>query len=61
MSKRVIRSVTAKYQKVQKGLQDGRKEGQLSVYVELIRDELITLPEAARRLNMSEEELSNYL
>lgn len=90
MSRKVIRSVTAKYQKVQKGigdvmggevleyeaktilrqgiqqgmqkgLHDGRIEGQISAYVELIRDGVITLSEAAKRLQMSEEDLKNYL
>lgn len=82
MLKRVVRSVTAKYQRVRErigdvmggrvleyeaktilrqGRQEGRQEGQLSVYVELVRDGLITLSEAARRMKMSEEELSNYL
>ncbi len=90
MSKRVIRSVAAKYREVQKrigdvmggsvleyeaktilrqgiqqgleqGLVNGRKEGQLSAYIELIKDGVITLSEAARRMDMSEEELSNYL
>ena len=86
MSKRVIRSVTVKFQKVQEGIgdvmggsvleyeaktilrqgiqqgrQEGRQEGQLLAYVELMKDGVITLSEAARRMGMSEEELSNYL
>ena len=48
-------------QGIQQGRQEGRQEGQLFTYVELIRDGLITLSEAARRLKISEEELRNYL
>ena len=48
-------------QGLEQGLVNGRKEGQLSAYIELIKDGVITLSEAARRMDMSEEELSNYL
>lgn len=40
----------------EKGMQE-RIEGKLEAYLELVRDKVISLEEAASRLNVSEEEL----
>lgn len=42
-------------------LQKGRLEGKLEGYIDLIKDGLLSIQEAARRLNMKEEELKKYL
>jgi predicted transposase YdaD len=36
------------------GLQEGRKEGQLGTLIDLVRDNLITISEAAKRADMTE-------
>lgn len=39
----------------------GMREGKIEGYVEMVRDGLLSLPEAAARLGMDEEELKKYL
>jgi flagellar biosynthesis/type III secretory pathway protein FliH len=39
---------------LQEGLQEGRKEGQLGTLIDLVRDNLITISEAAKRAEMTE-------
>jgi hypothetical protein len=39
---------------LQEGLQEGRKEGQLGTLIDLVRDNLITVSEAAKRADMTE-------
>jgi hypothetical protein len=43
------------------GIRQGREEGRLETVLELCRDGIINISEAARRLNMNEEELKKYL
>ncbi len=49
----------------QAGIQEGKKvglqEGRLKSYIELVKDGLLPIEEAAKRLNMKEEELKKYL
>lgn len=50
---------------LQRGIQEGKKvglqEGRLKSYIELVKDGLLPIEEAAKRLNMKEEELKKYL
>jgi hypothetical protein len=46
---------------LRKGLSEGRIEGRRDTLVELVRDGLLSISEAAKRLNMNEEELRKYL
>jgi predicted transposase YdaD len=46
---------------LQVGLQRGKQEGTISAYIGLIRDGLLSLAEAAVRLEMSEEELKKHI
>lgn len=43
------------------GLSQGRQEGELNMCIQLIRDGLLKIEDAARKLNMGEEELKRYL
>ena len=43
------------------GMEDGRAEGILSSLVSLTKDGLISINEAAKRANMSEEDFEKYL
>lgn len=45
---------------IEKGIEKGIEQGKLRTYIDLVNDGLIPLKEAARRLNMSEKELSSY-
>jgi hypothetical protein len=44
-----------------KGMEEGRTEGILSSLVSLTKDGLISINEAAKRANMSEEDFKKYL
>ena len=46
---------------LQRGIQEGLQEGRIRSYVELVKDGLLPIEEAAKRLNMKEEELKKYL
>ena len=46
---------------LQRGIREGKIEGKIEGYVELVRDGLLTVEEAAKRLGMKEEELKKYL
>ena len=50
---------------LQRGIREGRlegiREGKIEGYAEIIRDGLLTVEEAAKRLGMKEEELKKYL
>lgn len=46
---------------LQKGKLEGRLEGKLEVYIDLIKEGLLSIQGVARRLNMKEEELKKYL
>lgn len=46
---------------IQEGRREGKIEGRLEGYIDLIKDGLLNVSEAARRLNMKEEELKKYL
>lgn len=43
------------------GLSQGRQEGELNMCIRLIQDGLLKVEDAARKLNMREEELKRYL
>ncbi len=43
------------------GKRSGFAEGEIKAYIDLIRDGIFTVSEAARRLDMKEEELETYL
>ena len=45
----------------QDGVTEGEARGKADAYVEMIRDGYITEKEAARRLNISEEEMEKLL
>lgn len=46
---------------IQEGKKVGLQEGRLKSYIELVKDGLLPIEEAAKRLNMKEEELKKYL
>ena len=46
---------------IQEGRQAGIQEGRLESYAELVRDGILSVEEAAKRLHMKEEELKKYL
>jgi predicted transposase YdaD len=46
---------------LRRGQSEGRIEGRRDTLVELVRDGLLSISEAAKRLNMNEEELRKYL
>ena len=46
---------------IREGKLQGIREGRINSYVELIKDGLLSISEAAKRLEMSEEELKKYL
>ena len=43
------------------GKREGRLEGKIEAYISLIRDGIISMAEAAKRLGMKEEEGRQYL
>ena len=43
------------------GERKGERKGEIIAYIDLIRDGIITISDAARRLNMKKEELEMYL
>ena len=43
------------------GRQEGRQEGELNMCIRLIQDGLLKIEDAARKLNMREDELKRYL
>ena len=43
------------------GIQEGRKEGRLGMIKELLEEHLLSLQDAARKLNLTEEELKRQL
>lgn len=46
---------------IRKGELDGIRKGKMQSLIELVKDGLLSVPEAAKRLSMSEEELKKYL
>ena len=44
-----------------KGIQQGIRQGELQTYINLVKDGLLTINEAAKRLNMDEAEFQKYL
>ncbi|MGN0354986.1 MAG: hypothetical protein ACI4EI_07910 [Muricoprocola sp.] len=82
MSKKVVREIASKYEKVRKevtsvmggkileyeaktilkrGILEGRIEGRMEAYIGLIKDGILSISEAAKRLDIKEEELKKYL
>lgn len=45
----------------EEGRQEGRQEGMLHAFIGMIKDGLITIKDAAKRLNMNEKELQGYI
>ncbi len=43
------------------GIEKGRAEGAITTIVGLIKDGILTIENGAKRLNMSESELTSYL
>ena len=46
---------------IEKGIEKGRAEGAITTIVGLIKDGILTIESGAKRLNMSESELTAYL
>lgn len=46
---------------LEEGRQEGRQEGRFSLMLELIRDNILTISEASRRLNVSEDVIARQL
>ena len=46
---------------IEKGRVEGRAEGAITIIVGLIKDGIHTIESGAKRLNMSESELTSYL
>ena len=46
---------------IQKGIEKGRVEGAITAIVGLIKDGILTIESGAKRLNISESELTAYL
>ena len=46
---------------MERGIEEGRAEGVLSSLVSLVKDSLISVIEAAKRADMSEESFKRYL
>lgn len=46
---------------LQSGIREGERNGKILTYLEFVKEGFLTLAEAAKRLNMKEEELKNYL
>ena len=44
-----------------KGIQQGIQQGELQTYINLVKDGLLTINEAAKRLNMDESKFQKYL
>ena len=46
---------------IQKGIEKGRAEGAITTIVGLIKDGILTIENGAKRLNISESELTAYM
>ena len=46
---------------IEKGIEKGRAEGAIATIVGLIKDGILTIESGAKRLNISESELTAYL
>lgn len=46
---------------LQHGISEGRREGMIEGYINLVKDGLLSISEAAKRLDMKEEEFKKYL
>ena len=46
---------------LQRGIQAGLQEGRLQSYIEMVKEGFLPVSEAAKRLDMKEEELKKYL
>ena len=51
----------ARMEGIAKGRVEGRAEGAITTIVGLIKDGILTIESGAKRLNMSESELTSYL
>ena len=46
---------------LRRGINEGKIEGKIETYAELVKDGLISLAEAAKRLGLKEKEFKKYL
>ena len=46
---------------IQKGIEKGRAEGAITTIVGLIKDGILTIENGAKRLNLTEAELTSYM
>ena len=51
----------AKMEGIEEGIEKGRAEGAITTIVGLIKDGILTIENGAKRLNISESELTSYL
>ena len=51
----------AKMEGIEEGIKKGRAEGAISTIVGLVKDGILTIESGAKRLNISESELSSYM
>ena len=45
----------------EEGRKEGREEGRILTMIDLVSEKLISISEAARRLNLSDQEFMNYM
>ena len=51
----------AKMEGIEEGIEKGRAEGAITTIVGLIKDGILTIENGAKRLNMTEAELTSYM
>ena len=51
----------AKMEGIEEGIEKGRAEGAITTIVGLIKNGILTIENGAKRLNISESELTSYL
>ena len=51
----------ARMEGIEEGIEKGRAEGAITTIVGLIKDGILTIENGAKRLNISESELTSYL
>ena len=51
----------AKMEGIEEGIEKGRAEGAIATIVGLVKDGILTIENGAKRLNMTESELTSYM
>ena len=51
----------ARMEGIEKGIEKGRAEGAIATIIGLIKDGILTIESGAKRLNISESELTSYI